>query len=528
MAKWISQFVVKGVTSNQTMNCALATRVDIWCSVTSNYNPVLTLTNLEAGIPIWIWLENDDQATHTFQISATTTAGLSYTISGVSGVGAPIAIGQTGIQLKSGYAVVLIGDPIMQGSLAILSLAVSAPAAVPSGGGSGVSTDANNKATLGSDSLILVQGVSSGASATTHAQTVSGDDPQLVNARTPLAHHATHNLGGSDVIAPDWTLVANKPTAFAPSAHAPTHLSGGSDAIALVTTSAAGLCVPPDGTTISITSGKLVATTTGGTGPVVFLSSATNLVAADSGKYAICSGGSWILGLPTPASGLNYRVRNDMGLSGTTGTITITPSSGTIDGASSILLLAGQEAQVITDGTNWRTFGRGRRVVIGTQDLSSSAGGTILIPPDYRFFNFSFGNLETATLGTAIAAQVSIDGGVTWYTTANYYTQYVYGVGTTTAQTVLSGQAYFYVAVNQFNTGQYPGNSFLSFFPGDATHNPTMIGSSGGVTSASANVIWNLYGFLILASPLGRINALKYFAASGNIASSMLTVEGIV
>lgn len=120
------------------------------------------------------------------------------------------------------------------------NLLASGGAAGPAGpagppGPSAVSTNANNKATLGTDSLILVQGVATGASATTHAQTVSGDDPQLTNARTPTAH-------------------------------APTHLVGGSDPIALVTTSAAGLCVPPDGTTIQITAGKLVATATGGAG----------------------------------------------------------------------------------------------------------------------------------------------------------------------------------------------------------------------------------------------------------------------
>ena len=66
-------------------------------------------------------------------------------------------------------------------------------------GSSAVSANANNKATLGSDSLILVQGTAIGVAATTHAQTVSGDDPQLTNSRTPTAHQSTHN-GGSDPI----------------------------------------------------------------------------------------------------------------------------------------------------------------------------------------------------------------------------------------------------------------------------------------------------------------------------------------
>jgi len=95
-------------------------------------------------------------------------------------------------------------------------------------GPTAISANANNKATLGTDSLILVQGTAAGVAATTHAQTVSGDDPQLTNARTPTAHQASHVTG--------------------------------SDQISDVTLSTHGLCVPPDGTTIQITGGKLVAT----------------------------------------------------------------------------------------------------------------------------------------------------------------------------------------------------------------------------------------------------------------------------
>lgn len=69
-------------------------------------------------------------------------------------------------------------------------------------GSAGISTNANNKATLGSDSLFLVQGTATGVAATTHAQTVSGDDPQLTNARAPTAHATTHVTGGNDIIVP--------------------------------------------------------------------------------------------------------------------------------------------------------------------------------------------------------------------------------------------------------------------------------------------------------------------------------------
>jgi len=90
----------------------------------------------------------------------------------------------------------------MANPIAVPGTNVPSGAAVSPGGSQGpttVSANANNKATLGTDSLLLVQGTAAGVAATTHAQTVSGDDPQLTNARTPTAHEVSH-VTGSDQI----------------------------------------------------------------------------------------------------------------------------------------------------------------------------------------------------------------------------------------------------------------------------------------------------------------------------------------
>jgi hypothetical protein len=137
-------------------------------------------------------------------------------------------------------------------------------------GPTAVSTNANNKATLGSDSLLLVQGTAAGVAATTHAQTVSGDDPQLTNTRVPTTHGLTHAGNGSDPVPVATTTVAGlvpaKPNAGVnatttqvvmgddtrltnsrmPTAHATTHQAGGSDTIALDT-----LAAPTDNTTLN-------------------------------------------------------------------------------------------------------------------------------------------------------------------------------------------------------------------------------------------------------------------------------------
>jgi collagen type VII alpha len=66
-----------------------------------------------------------------------------------------------------------------------------------------VSTDANNKAILGSDSHVFVLGTAPGVGATGHSQVVSGDDPALTNSRTPLPHAITHRAGSGDALAID-------------------------------------------------------------------------------------------------------------------------------------------------------------------------------------------------------------------------------------------------------------------------------------------------------------------------------------
>jgi hypothetical protein len=67
---------------------------------------------------------------------------------------------------------------------------------------------------------------------------------------------ATGNASGAQLVIATDTRLSD---ARIPQLHASTHLTAGSDPIALVTTVAAGLCVPPDGTTIQITGGKLAA-----------------------------------------------------------------------------------------------------------------------------------------------------------------------------------------------------------------------------------------------------------------------------
>jgi hypothetical protein len=367
----------------------------------------------------------------------------------------------------------------------------------PSGpaGPTALSTNANNKATLGSDSLIFVGGVPIGTAATIHSQTVSGDDPQLTNARTPTSHGSTHLT---------------------------------TDAIADVTLSTHGLCVPPDGTTITITAGKL----TTGISPATFISktAAYTLTPADSGKYVICSGGSWTLTLPAPVSGLIYQLRNDMGITGTTGTITLQPNGGTIDVQASISLLPQQECTLITDGTNWRTHGLKREVILGTQDITiSTASSTVLLPIGYRYFELDWEAILPATVNTFLAVQFSTDGGTTWLTNYGFNSIFNSAAGTLGTNSPTGGQTALNIGSTNTNSGLTDGGTCkATVYPGNASWTPRIRSQCGGYRSdvpCEQQVLFTGYLNVAISNP---VNALKYFFNSGNIVNSFLTVKGVV
>jgi hypothetical protein len=260
------------------------------------------------------------------------------------------------------------------------------------------------------------------------------------------------------------------------------------------------------------------------------LSAAYTVVVSDLGKYFIGSGGSWTLTLPTPANGFFIRVRNDQGIVGTTGTITLTPPSGTIDGLASQLLLAGQDCMIISDGTNWRTFGRQRKVVLGTVDLSGvgPSGSVILLPPGYTFFKVTMTDLVSSVASGGTVAQISVDGGNTWIA-ANYYMQGNVNNGAATIITSNFGSPLtsFYITSNLYNARTDPGIVDGVLYPGDSNNGFAWKGTYTG-WSTSFQVVWT-YSAFYNAAAIGRVNALKIFTGSGQaLTAGLITVEGVV
>jgi hypothetical protein len=272
--------------------------------------------------------------------------------------------------------------------------------------------------------------------------------------------------------------------------------------------------------------GDVTISSTGPNAGFVSKTSAYTIVSGDIGKYFICSGGSWTLTLPTASSGFCVYVRNDMGISGTTGTITIARAgSATIDGLTSIALLPGQDCQIATDGINWRTFGLKREVILGTQDITSStANGVVLLPVGFRYFELVWTSFQPVTSLDALRGQLSVDGGSTWITTASgYINGLIYPSSATVVAYQSIGQSSIAISCGSTVSGQ----ARLLLYPGSSTRDPTWISDSEGYsTSLSIAYMWRTSG-LYNGSP-GIVNALQYFGASSNIANSFLTVKGVV
>lgn len=145
---------------------------------------------------------------------------------------------------KSGYLRVRQGDRVAGDFARAIS-------------GGGIGKHAYTHETGGNDQITKLDGgvITSGtvADARLPATIVRTTDPRLSDPRTPLAHHTTHEPGGSDALTdlsattltsgtvPDARLAANivratdprLSDARAPTAHAPTHTVGGGDPLAV-------------------------------------------------------------------------------------------------------------------------------------------------------------------------------------------------------------------------------------------------------------------------------------------------------
>jgi hypothetical protein len=263
-------------------------------------------------------------------------------------------------------------------------------------------------------------------------------------------------------------------------------------------------------------------------GGFVSLTGAYSVVVADISKYFICSGGSWTLTLPAPVNGFIIRVRNDQGITGTTGTITLTPASGTINGLASLLLLPAQECTLISDGTNWRTIGRQRVVVIGTIDITVAvATQLILLPLGYRLFEIDICGLISSVERATLVGRFSIDGGTTILSTYYYDTTLFNSTATAAAASYLNNTAQARLGPATRTLTTYSDQIQLKVYPGNGTTPVTWLGQATGYDSTN-NYLSNYAYTGSLYNMTGIANAMQIYMSSGNIAQGSIIVRGLV
>jgi hypothetical protein len=215
-----------------------------------------------------------------------------------------------------------------------------------------------------------------------------------------------------------------------------------------------------------------------------------------------------------------------MGISGTVGTITVTPTGGTIDGLATLALLPGQECRLRTDGTNWRSFGLKREVIIGTLDIStSSASGQVLLPAGYRFFEVMFKDYVPVVNRDGLSGQFSTDSGATWKTT-NYYECGFFDNITTTTSTYTNSAVAYMTIIGLAASASWGAFSVFKISPGTSILNPNYLGMVTGYDTSSRQRPFYVTGMLAIQGPI--VNALKFYAPSGNFSNISVMVKGYV
>ena len=164
----------------------------------------------------------------------------------------------------------------------------------------------------------------------------------------------------------------------------------------------------PDNTTGAITPAILRATAIDGVNswqqaPQVNQQTGTayTVVVDDYGKMILLANISPVaISLPAAAT-TGFSPFNVLFKNNGSGTVTITPVTGTIDGAALLALTSGQSAWIVSDGTNWRT---------GILAIAAGGGGSSGISGGTANQVALFGSPTTITNGVTLAANQLIAG----------------------------------------------------------------------------------------------------------------------
>ena len=245
--------------------------------------------------------------------------------------------------------------------------------------------------------------------------------------------------------------------------------------------------------------------------PVIAYSSNYTLSAANSADLSVWTGGAGTLTLPSAAlvgTGWFITIKNNG-----TGILTITPAgSNTIDGNANQQLQLTESISLVSNGSNWNSFGLGRSNTFAYTLLSLSVtGGTLTLSSTQA------ANTIQSYSGTLTSNEIVIvPSTVQLYTITNNTT----GSYTFTVKTVIGGGATVTVAqgtslvlicdgTNVYNAASGSSSSITSLTLGNGSLSVPSIQFSGDLNSGIYLVATSQVGFVIANAQAG------YYDASG-------------
>ena len=242
--------------------------------------------------------------------------------------------------------------------------------------------------------------------------------------------------------------------------------------------------------------------------PVIAYSSNYTLTANNSADLSVWTGGAGTLTLPSAAAvgtGWFITLKNNG-----TGILTITPAgTDTIDGNSNQQLQLTESISLVSNGTNWNSFGLGRSNAFAYTLLSLSVtGGTLTLSSTQASNTIqSYGGVLTSNQIVVVPSTVQL------YTITNNTT----GAYTFTVKTAVSGGASVIIAqgtslvlicdgTNVYNAASGSSSTITSLTVGNGSLSVPSIKFSGDLNSGLYLAATNQVGFVINNTQAGYYN----------------------
>lgn len=247
------------------------------------------------------------------------------------------------------------------------------------------------------------------------------------------------------------------------------------------------------------------------------------IAAGDQNRLFIATTGSWPLNLPAPVAGL-AGFEFDL-LVTSTGAITLTPASGTIDGQATKIIPHKFSCTVFCTGTEWLTSGLPEKVAYQSLVMGSALSSqAFALPCEHVNYEIEFTNLQCSAAATlALRTGVAGIGGAFANGGADYYRNFIFSDASTVVGSTSSGNGWALTSTVVANTQI---NGLLHIVPGSSTL-PAMLRPSTVLFSEATLVIRTLLVGGTRAAN-GLINAVQFVPGSGNInGGSEFIVRGV-